>query len=324
MTEIGLSDGLRRSLVHAWHEYAKSLDPLRPDLFRFCRRLTGDVWDAEDLVQETLARGFASFSQVVYPLERPRAYLLRIATNLWTDTVRRRAVERRLLEREAREAAPGTGRVDESELRAAVERLLEALAPRERAAVLLKEVFGMTNAEAAEALGTSEGAVKSALHRGRERLAEAREAPRALRAKPAREVVERFVALYNARDLAGLLALLGDGATIELYGSHHEVGRTAWSRERGWFYHNFHAFDGTPSKLRCELATFAGEPLMLVFDGEQKMVSVMRLEAGDGRVERVRVYAMCPDVVREVGEALGQKLAPPFGYRFPFDLSRTL
>jgi RNA polymerase sigma-70 factor (ECF subfamily) len=286
------------------------------------RRLTGDVWDAEDLVQDTLARGFATLADRS-PADRPRV-LLRIAMNLWIDTAAsgHRAAG-------ARGGGPrdgGATRVEEAELREAAERLLEALAPQERAAVLLKEVFGMTNAGAAEALGTSEGAVKSALHRGRERLAEAREAPSALRRKPSRAAVERFVELYNARDLPGLLALLGDGAAIELYGSHQEIGRAAYARERGWFYHNFHAFDGTPSKLRCSVATFGDEPLMLVFnvvEGEEKLVSVMRLEERDGRVERVRVYAMCPDVVREVGEALNQKLAPPFGYRFPFDLSGT-
>src|SRR5262245_30269214 len=97
MSEVDLSDELRRALIGSWFTYMKSLDPLRPDLFRYCRRLTGNVWDAEDLVQETLARGFSTLSQLVYKLENPRGYLLRIATNLWIDTVRRRATERRAL-----------------------------------------------------------------------------------------------------------------------------------------------------------------------------------------------------------------------------------
>jgi len=329
MSEIEVEEELRRSLVHAWFEYAKALDPLRPDLFRYCRRLTGDVWDAEDLVQETLARGFATLSQIQYRLDHPRAYLLRIANNLWIDTVRRRASERRALAKEARDAADRAraagGPVGDGQLREAAERMFEALAPQERAAVLLKEVFGMSNAEAAEALGTTEGAVKSALHRSRERLAEAREMPSPPRPKPSRALVERFVELYNARDLAGLLALMGDGGTIELYGSHTEIGRTGYSGERRWFYHNFHGFDGKPSKLRLELAEFQDEPVMLVFDeigGEQKLTSVMRAEEQDGHVQRLRVYALCPDVVREVGEALRRKLAPSWGYRFPFDTSR--
>ena len=180
MAEIELRDELRRSLVKAWFEYTKAVDPLRPDFFRYCRRLTGDVWDAEDLVQDTLARGFATLSQLMHPPQQQRAYLLRIATNLWIDTVRRRATERRVLATHEREGSASTARPDaftNDDLRAAAERLIEALAPQERAAVLLKEVFDMTNAESAQVLGTSEGAVKSALHRARERLAEARETP---------------------------------------------------------------------------------------------------------------------------------------------------
>ena len=101
--------------------------------------------------------------------------------------------------------------------------------------------------------------------------------------KPARAVVERFVELYNARDLPGLLQLMGDGGTIELYGSHREIGRAGFERERGWFYHNFHNFDGTPSTLRCTVASFRDEPIMLVMNvqnGEEVMASLMRTRGG--------------------------------------------
>lgn len=51
MTDADFDDRLRRSLVGAWHQYLVALDPFRADLFRYCRGLTGNVWDAEDLVR---------------------------------------------------------------------------------------------------------------------------------------------------------------------------------------------------------------------------------------------------------------------------------
>ena len=93
MADIELSDQLRRGLISSWHQFLEALDPIRPDLYRYCRRLTGNIWDAEDLVQETLLRAFSHLSQVLYSIENPRAYILRVASHLWIDTVRRRASE---------------------------------------------------------------------------------------------------------------------------------------------------------------------------------------------------------------------------------------
>src|SRR4029450_2658990 len=93
VADTEFDERLRKSLAGAWHQYLVGLDPMRSDLFRYCRRLTGHLWDAEDLVQETLLRAFSGLSQVLHTIKNPRAYLLRIATNLWIDTLRARAVE---------------------------------------------------------------------------------------------------------------------------------------------------------------------------------------------------------------------------------------
>ena len=88
--------GLRTQLRTRWHQYVDMLVPLRPDLHRYCRRLTGNIWDAEDLVQETLLTAFAQWG-VTYPEIRDvRAYLISIATNAWIDTLRRRETEVRV------------------------------------------------------------------------------------------------------------------------------------------------------------------------------------------------------------------------------------
>ena len=327
MANGDLDDGLRRSLVGAWHQYLIALDPIRPDLFRYCRRLTGNVWDAEDLVQETLLKAFAKLSQLLYTVRNPRAYVLRIATHLWFDGLRRRATEHALLATGAGDAASGRGAAapsESSELRDAAAALLQRLAPQERAAFLLVEVFELRLDEAAEILGTSVGAAKSALHRGRARIAET-DPPPARRPKPSPELLDRFVERYNARDLPGMLALMANDAEIDMHSAHAEIGREGFERERGWFHHNFFSpIDGSASNARWQLASHAGEPVVLVFGGladPGTLTSLMRIEEAEGRVRRIHVYALCPDVVREVGEHLGHPTRS-FGYRFPFDLSK--
>ena len=63
-TKFELTDEARLSTGSAWFDYLQVLDPFRPDLSRYCRNLTGNIWDAEDLVQDTLEQGFAKLGSV--------------------------------------------------------------------------------------------------------------------------------------------------------------------------------------------------------------------------------------------------------------------
>src|SRR6476620_4187462 len=78
-----------QEVQQVWQRFLQRTEPLRPDLHRYCRSLTGSVWDAEDLVQDTLLRGFAKLGEFSNPIDNPKAYLFRIATNLWVDRFRR-------------------------------------------------------------------------------------------------------------------------------------------------------------------------------------------------------------------------------------------
>ena len=97
----------------------------------------------------------------------PRAWLFRVASNLWFDQLRRRRREEPLGERDEGGSAP-----DPLIAREAAGTLLGQLSPQERAAVVLKDAFELSLEEIAEALSTTTGAVKSALHRGRGKLVE--------------------------------------------------------------------------------------------------------------------------------------------------------
>jgi len=326
MTDGNLEKPLPDLARDAWDRYLDVIDPLRPDLFRYCRRLTGSVWDAEDLVQDALEQGFARLGLTPNEqgIDNPRGYVLRIASNLWISRQRRERLAR------ATASGPDAGRLDPgaapppestTEVREAGATLLQQLAPQERAAVLLKETFDLTLEEIADLLGTTVGAVKAALHRGRERLREAEDEQAPPRHPVSKAVIDLFVERYNARDMQGMLALMLDTAAIEMTGNQQYIGRKVYGRERGWFYYNFfNPFDGKPASASWETVLLHGEPVVLVLnprDGELCVTSVMRLETDEQHVSRIRVYAMCPDSVREVAAAFGRPCGTMGFYRLP-------
>src|SRR3954463_12701959 len=74
----------------SWRGFLESCEPLRPELYRYCRYLTRSPWDADDLVQDALARAFVTLGCLHQPLENPRAWLFRVASNVWLNRVRDR------------------------------------------------------------------------------------------------------------------------------------------------------------------------------------------------------------------------------------------
>jgi len=315
MDEREALDTLRDDLRTAWHRYIDVLVPLRPALYGYCRRLTGNVWDAEDLVQDTLLRAFGQWG-VTYPeVRNPRAYLLRTATNVWIDVLRRRETEARAfnVDRDAA-VAPSTVPETSSDVRAAGSRLLHRLSPQERAAVVLKEVFDMTLEEIAELLATTTGAVKAALHRGRDRLRERQGEAASRRPVPSPELVDRFVERYNAKDVPGLVALMLDGGSGENVGNSYHVGREHPGQGTPEFLrkvvhgHEEWPPQTRPDAVRIERVEFEGEPIVLLFAtrwGSEALEVVFRFEEQDGRIARIRAYGFCPETVSAVGETLG-------------------
>jgi RNA polymerase sigma-70 factor, ECF subfamily len=280
----------------ARQEFLARLDPVRADLHRYCRKLTGDVWDAEDLVQETLTRALARAAQTFTPVRDPRAWLFRIATNAYVDWWRRPAP----VPVEVPERTQPAG-IDPLEVRDALREMHRLLPPRERAAVVLADAFGMPNVEIAGMLGTTVGAVKAALHRGRGRLADpARRA--ADRPAPDRSLVDALAEAFGAYDLERVAALfLADGVS-EIVGQVREDGR-----ERA-LAGTLHAtlVGETRVRFRPEVRVLEGEPVVLLWeaaaDGSmpEAVGNVLRVQERDARVARLRWYFFCPETVAEV------------------------
>ena len=308
------ADILRDEMRVAWQRYVDLIAPYRPALHGYCRRLAGNLWDAEDLVQDTIVSGFGQLGLLIREVRNTRAYLLRVATNLWIDEVRRREV--RAAEPLGAVAAAATPSPSQaSDVREAGERLLQRLSPQERAAVLLKEVFEMSLDEIADVLSTTRGAVKAALHHGRARLREPAGAAASQRPLPSRALVDRFIDLYDARDAKGLAALMLETGSVENVGEALQRGAESfYATERnilGGLLHG-HA-DEWPGDLdwssqRIEGRELDGEPIGCIFirfRGTDHLMAVMRFEEVEGRVSRLRIYGFCPETMREVAERLG-------------------
>ena len=297
----------------SWHGFLDGVVPLRPDLYRYCRHLTRSPWDAEDLAQDTLARAFVTLAQMGHPPANPRAWLFRVASNLWIDRVRR-----------ARLDLPGVEPVPAPaprEVREAAGTLLGQLAPQERAAVVLKDVFDLSLDDIAATLATTVGAVKSALHRARGKLAEPTAAPVAA---PRPAVLDAFCAAFNAGDLEGLTALLLDTSSVVVVGATTQYGPEAARRtvltgmlfgvKRMTVDAKVLGIDAAfvqravQAPVRVEARPHRGAWVLLHWyaheDGDA-VRALTRLEIADDRVARVDNYFFTPDVIAEVCAELG-------------------
>jgi len=194
-----------------------------PALQMYCRSLTGSVWEAEDLAQDTWFKVFKRLSQS--PPERTlgKTYIYRIAMNTWIDRCRKARVSVDSLADVAGYAA--VPHVDSFEVEAALTTLIAELPPRQRIILLLTDVLRFTAAETARLLDSTEAAVKAGLHRARQRLERLRlrlaaepDAPFGAK-KTARVdelIVKAYLEAFQHKNPYALASLLNDQAGIDL------------------------------------------------------------------------------------------------------------
>lgn len=212
--------------------------PYRREVLVHCYRMLGSPFDAEDALQETLLRAWRAADS--YDAERAsvRTWLYRIATNACLNALEARrsrpmpsGIGDRFSDPDAPFAPgpevswlvpmpvdPSIAAVERSRLRLALVAALQLLPSRQRAALLLREVLGLSAAEVADALDMTTAAVNSALQRARARLAQARIDLHAITEPPAeqRAVVDRYVAAFERADVPGITRLLADDVILEM------------------------------------------------------------------------------------------------------------
>ncbi|MEO8597236.1 MAG: sigma-70 family RNA polymerase sigma factor [Candidatus Solibacter sp.] len=268
--------------------FLETITSLRPALHRYCSRMLGSVLDGEDVVQNALFQAFRRLDtfQDWLPI---KPWLFRIAHNCCIDYLRQHQVRR---EAEAEAAISDT--VPPAEpigpaLGRAVEHLVLALPPMERACVLLKDVFDYSIEETSELVDSSVGGVKAALHRGRTRLASLPGNPTLPRvADPERRrLLDLYVERFNHRDWDGLRELISADARLRVadcfegrlsdspYFSRYEKFRQLWRMAVG-------EVDGEMAVIVMEPAGDAWTP-----------VSAVHLEVSAGRIVRIVDFTHC-------------------------------
>jgi RNA polymerase sigma-70 factor, ECF subfamily len=196
---------------------AETFQQNRPRLYGIAYRMLGSRADAEDMLQEAYLRWHQTDTERV---QVPQAWLTTTMTRLCIDRLRAARTEREtyvgpwLPEPLIGEEAPPPERKSElaSDLSVAFLVVLERLAPEERAAFLLREVFDCDFPEIARILGKNEVNCRQIVRRARERVH--RDRPRFQVSDAARtRLLEKFVTALHAEDHDALLALFAKDAT---------------------------------------------------------------------------------------------------------------
>jgi RNA polymerase sigma-70 factor (ECF subfamily) len=233
----------------AVEDFPRLADPFRRELLAHCYRMLGSVHDAEDQVQETYLRAWRAYGSFE-GRSSMRTWLHRIATHTCLDALESRGrrplptglgapnadplgelVERAevpwlepvaddMVGADAAEGAdPASVVTSRESVRLAFVAALQHLPPRQRAVLLLREVLRWRAAEVAELLGTSVASVNSALQRARaqlDRLAPSEASVAEPRTAAQRELLDRYMAAFEAKDVQAIVSLFTQDAVWEM------------------------------------------------------------------------------------------------------------
>ena len=199
---------------------ARRFETARPRLRAIARQILGSDADADDAVQETWLRLERVDTDDIRNID---AWLTTVISRVSLDMLRapRRSRERSWQVEPWRDEPVATGSdpadvvADADRVNVALMVVLDTLAPSERIAFVLHDVFGQPFDEVAAVLEKSPDAARQLASRARRRL---RDAPVSRSERPAtrqsRRMVEAWLAAAQGGDLAALLALLDDRAVL--------------------------------------------------------------------------------------------------------------
>jgi RNA polymerase sigma factor (sigma-70 family) len=262
MTDSAAVPLLTTSDVEAHQAFVDMVAEVRPELFKYCSRMTGSIFDGEDIVQETLAKAYVALGSLS---EAPplKPWLFRIAHNAAMDFLKRYERKHVTLTAEPPEVATEDDRgIDPELVEAALTRFV-ALPAVQRSAIALKDVLGHSLAETAATMDTSISAVKAALVRARANLAAS---PSPSGDSPARgpspeelRKLQRYATLFNDRNWEALRALMGEESRLEIVTRARRRGAAAAE------YYTRYAEVAQPEELRAEAGWVDGKPVLAMY-----------------------------------------------------------
>ncbi len=224
-------NGMAQGTLSAGADLGAELDQYRRELTGYCYRMLASPFEAEDAVQETMIRAWRGLERFEGRAAL-RSWLYRIATNVCLDLLNGRERRPRPMDLGPASApvienlnipaevewlqplpTPDEVVVGNESIRLAFIAALQHLPPRQRAVLILSEVLRWQATEIAELLDTSVASVNSALQRARATIAARDMTIGEPLADVDRELLERYVAAFQAYDLDALTALIHEDAT---------------------------------------------------------------------------------------------------------------
>src|SRR5215831_11165475 len=272
--------------------FLETIATLRPSLHRYCARMTGSVMDGEDVVQEALFEAYRKLDK--FEEGRPlKPWLFRIAHNRCIDFLRRRGVRD---EAEAAVSAPDVALPTEPAalgIGSALEHLVLTLPPKERACLLLKDVFDYSLEEIAELVGSTVSGVKAALNRGRTKLAVTPPAAKVSRSVDPEltQIMRLYIDRFNHRDWDGVRELIRADARLNV------ADRFAGNLADAPYFSNYGKL---PLHWKLAAGELDGEPVVIILQrGADTWTpySVIRMHVIGDRIERIVDYVHCPWVI---------------------------
>lgn len=154
-------------------DFRRDLLPLKDKLFRLALRITLNAPEAEDLTQDTLIKVWNKREELG-DISNLEAFCMTTCRNMALDLIARKERETLSIETPGIDASDN-GRTPEEELEhqdklRQVHKLFQALPEAQRTAMQLRDIEGLSYAEAAEAMQLSEAAFKVTLHRARKTI----------------------------------------------------------------------------------------------------------------------------------------------------------
>jgi len=273
------------ALGAAREEFLALVAGVRPELHRYCARLTGSVIDGEDIVQDALAKALYALSQSpeMPPL---RPWLFRIAHNAAMDFLKSHGHKLTEPRGDFDDVSDYVDAPDPAVVRAALARFV-ALPVAQRSAVVLKDVLGHSLEETAETMGTTVMAVKALLVRGRKNLSNdrTREPTEGERAD-----LDKYVSLFNARDWDGVRAMVAGDCRLDLVSKSQRRGKQV-----GFYFSNYEKERFTLRVVRVDGRVALG----VYAPGADKPSYFMLLDFEDGQVKTIRDFRYVPYIANE-------------------------
>ena len=305
MTESDEAADVRDAQAGDHAAFERAIGPYRQELHRHCYRMTGSVDDADDILQETLFRAWRSLG--TYAGRSPfRAWLYRIATNRSIDSLGAKhrqeiavswdgqdeGLEPMWLQPYHPETDPAAMTEQREDLAIAFVVAIQRLPPKQRAALLLRDILGFSIPDAAHALDTTEAATNSALQRARANM------PAHLPDRPAtdREIAlrDRLIDAWHRADIAQLTDLMATDITLTMPPDRVRIESPIAVTD----FMAATAPNGRLDQMRLLPTTTNRQPAVAIYtlaeSGDYERLVLMTLDIAEDKISHLTAYTIPP------------------------------